>query len=104
MAELIELRKLRRAREGIDITKLQKGDVKKKKKKKRAREEGELGGLQKGARDNDEEYVQCHTLSFSDANTSFCSEMEDLTAKTRRVIRSNNFTQQTNALDVDKHM
>ena len=57
MAELIELRKLRRAREGIDVTKLQKGDVKKKKKKKRAREEGELGGLQKGVRDNDEEYV-----------------------------------------------
>jgi hypothetical protein len=53
------LRKLRRAREGIDVTKLQKGDVKKKKKKKRAREEGELGGggLQKGVRDNDEEYV-----------------------------------------------
>jgi len=86
LAELIELRKLRRAREGIDVTKLQKGDVKKKKKKKRAREEGELGGLQKGVRDNDED------------------EMEDLTIKTRRVIRSNNFTQQTNALDVDKHM
>jgi hypothetical protein len=33
-----------------------------------------------------------------------CSEMEDLALKTRRVIRSNNFTQQTNALDVDKHM
>ena len=30
--------------------------------------------------------------------------MEDLTIKTRRAIRSNNFTQQTNALDVDKHM
>ncbi|KAF8326423.1 hepatocellular carcinoma-associated antigen 59-domain-containing protein [Amanita rubescens] len=73
LAELIELRKLRRAREGIDVTKLQKGD-------------GELGGLQKGVRDNDED------------------EMEDLTIKTRRVIRSNNFTQQTNALDVDKHM
>lgn len=25
-------------------------------------------------------------------------------AKARRVVRSNNFTQQTNTLDVDKHM
>lgn len=29
---------------------------------------------------------------------------EEKEARTRRVIRSNNFTQQTNALDVDKHM
>lgn len=44
------------------MTKLQKGDVKKK--KKRAREE-EVGGLQKGAgaRDNDEEYVRRHAYS-----------------------------------------
>ena len=29
---------------------------------------------------------------------------EDKEAKARRVVRANNFTQQTNALDVDKHM
>jgi hypothetical protein len=29
---------------------------------------------------------------------------ESKEAKARRVVRSNNFTQQTNALDVDKHM
>ena len=29
---------------------------------------------------------------------------EDKTAKMRRAVRANNFTQQTNALDVDKHM
>ena len=29
---------------------------------------------------------------------------EGKTAKARRVVRNNNFTQQTNALDVDKHM
>lgn len=29
---------------------------------------------------------------------------EDKDAKARRVVRANNFTQQTNALDVDKHM
>ncbi len=28
----------------------------------------------------------------------------DKTAKMRRAVRANNFTQQTNALDVDKHM
>lgn len=30
--------------------------------------------------------------------------MEDRDAKARRAVRTNNFTQQTNALDVDKHM
>lgn len=56
MADLIELRKLRRAREGIDINKLSKGDVKKKKKK--PREEGEEGGLKPGA-EPDDEWVVC---------------------------------------------
>jgi hypothetical protein len=32
------------------------------------------------------------------------SDGEDKDAKARRVVRANNFTQQTNALDVDKHM
>jgi len=78
----LELRKLRKSREGIDVAKLNKGDAKKK--KKRLREE-ETGGLKKGAHDDEE-------------------DEEDKEARTRRVIRSNNFTQQTNALDVDKHM
>ncbi|KAF9480669.1 hypothetical protein BDN70DRAFT_856365 [Pholiota conissans] len=56
-----------------------------KKKKKRAREEGEEGGLKKGVPEEEE-------------------DEEEKEARTRRVIRSNNFTQQTNALDVDKHM
>jgi hepatocellular carcinoma-associated antigen 59 len=34
----------------------------------------------------------------------FSSEPEDKAAKMRRAVRANNFTQQTNALDVDKHM
>lgn len=33
-----------------------------------------------------------------------CYRMEDKDAKARRAVRTNNFTQQTNALDVDKHM
>lgn len=53
LADLIELRKLRRARQGIDVTKLNNGDIKKK--KKRPREEGDQGGLRKGAVVVDEE-------------------------------------------------
>ncbi|CCM00436.1 uncharacterized protein FIBRA_02468 [Fibroporia radiculosa] len=86
VAELIELRKLRRAREGIDIQKLVKGDAKKRRKRPREGEE-ERGGLRKGAsRDNDDD------------------EDEDAETKARKVVRANNFTQQTNVLDVDKHM
>ncbi|KAG5648772.1 hypothetical protein DXG03_000121 [Asterophora parasitica] len=87
LADLIELRKLRRARQGIDAAKLNKGDVRKK--KKRVREEGDEGGLRKGAapRPEDEE-----------------EDDEEKEARARRVVRANNFTQQTNALDVDKHM
>ena len=33
-----------------------------------------------------------------------CRDEEDKDAKARRVVRANNFTQQTNVLDVDKHM
>jgi hypothetical protein len=32
------------------------------------------------------------------------SDQEDEAAKIRKLVGSNNFTQQTNALDVDKHM
>jgi hypothetical protein len=48
------LRKLRKARQGIDVAKLNKGDIKKK--KKRPREEGEQSGLRKGTHE-EEEYV-----------------------------------------------
>ncbi|KAG6841849.1 hypothetical protein C0991_006256 [Blastosporella zonata] len=84
LADLIELQKFRRSRQGIDVTKLNKGDIHKK--KKRPREEGDQGGLKKGVRDDDEE------------------DEEEKEARARRVVRANNFTQQTNALDVDKHM
>ncbi|KAA1473411.1 hypothetical protein DENSPDRAFT_851596 [Dentipellis sp. KUC8613] len=91
VADLIELRKLRRQRQGIDITKLGKGDAKRKRKKK-AEGEGEEGeyGLRPGAK--------------RDAEDDSESEQEDKAAKARRAVRANNFTQQTNVLDVDKHM
>ncbi|KAI0722708.1 hepatocellular carcinoma-associated antigen 59-domain-containing protein [Earliella scabrosa] len=86
VADLIELRKLRKAREGIDVAKLSKGDIKKKRKRPKEGEE-EVYGLRPGVatHDNDE-------------------EEEDAETKARKVVRANNFTQQTNALDVDKHM
>ncbi|KAI0092699.1 hepatocellular carcinoma-associated antigen 59-domain-containing protein [Irpex rosettiformis] len=87
VADLIELRKLRKAREGIDVAKLVKGDVKKKKKKAKE-DEGDQGGLKPGA-------STAHDID---------EEEEDAEMKARRVVRTNNFTQQTNALDVDKHM
>ncbi|KAF8914257.1 hepatocellular carcinoma-associated antigen 59-domain-containing protein [Gymnopilus junonius] len=92
LADLLELRKLRKTRGGIDVAKLNKGDLKKK--KKRLREEGDQGGLKKGAGAGHEEEER--VLHFADE--------EGKEAKTRRAIRTSNFTQQTNALDVDKHM
>ncbi|TFK63542.1 hypothetical protein BDN72DRAFT_310973 [Pluteus cervinus] len=84
LADIIQLRKLRKGREGIDATKLTVGDAKKK--KKQVKEE-DKGGLRPGTRDLHEE-----------------DDEEDPDAKARRVVRANNFTQQTNTLDVDKHM
>ncbi|KAK1223320.1 hypothetical protein PQX77_013797 [Marasmius sp. AFHP31] len=72
IADLIELRKLRKSRQGIDAAKLTKGEVKKKRKKVDEEEEAE--------------------------------QEETQQQKSRKAVRANNFTQQTNALDVDKHM
>jgi hypothetical protein len=58
LADLIELRKLRKARQGIDVAKLNKGDIKKK--RKRPREEGEQSGLRKGTLEEEE----CVSLSY----------------------------------------
>ncbi|KAF7352437.1 hypothetical protein MVEN_01208300 [Mycena venus] len=85
--DLIELRKLRKARQGIDAAKLNKGDARKKKKRPREEEEAEQGGLRKAAAIPEDE-----------------EDDEERDARARRVVRNNNFTQQTNALDVDKHM
>ncbi|OJA15330.1 hypothetical protein AZE42_03347 [Rhizopogon vesiculosus] len=87
IAELIELRKLRKSRQGIDVQKLSKGDAKKKKRKTAEDEQEAQGGLRAGARvDNDD------------------NEEDSTDAKARRAVRTSNFTQQTNVLDVDKHM
>ena len=44
------------------------------------------------------QYLRCLSKGI------FFRDQEDKAAKMRRAVRANNFTQQTNALDVDKHM
>ncbi|KAF7290879.1 hypothetical protein HMN09_01266300 [Mycena chlorophos] len=84
--DLIELRKLRKTRQGIDADKLTKGDARK---RKRPREEEEVqAGLRPGFREDDDED----------------RDEDDADARARRAVRTNNFTQQTNALAADKHM
>jgi hypothetical protein len=64
LEDLIELRKLRKTRQGIDAAKLNKGDAKKKKKRARE-EEGEQGGLKKGvAKDTNDDDECVHRFSF----------------------------------------
>lgn len=41
---------------------------------------------------------------YSQSITDNISEFEDEKERLKRLVRNNNFTQQTNALDVDKHM
>lgn len=41
---------------------------------------------------------------FSLTHGIIVSDEDDAEAKARRVVRTNNFTKQTNVLDVDKHM
>ncbi|KAG2138057.1 hepatocellular carcinoma-associated antigen 59-domain-containing protein [Suillus bovinus] len=84
ISELIELRKLKKSRQGIDVSKLSKGDAKKRKRKTAEDGQEAEGGLRPGARVDEEE--------------------TSTDAKARRAVRTSNFTQQTNVLDVDKHM
>lgn len=81
LADLVERRKWRRSRQGIDADKLVKGNVK----KGPESDEEEQTGLGKRSSAREDE----------DDNTE---------TQARKVVRTNNFTQQTNALDVDKHM
>ncbi|OCF55769.1 hypothetical protein L486_06520 [Kwoniella mangroviensis CBS 10435] len=95
--DLVLLRKLRKsqAQQGIDLEKLNRGEQEKKggkgKKKEKDLDASEKYGLQagpargKGGEEKDD-------------------ELEDDNERAKRLVRTNNFTQQTNALDVDKHM
>lgn len=108
LEELLELRRLRRARQGIDVSKLNKGETKKRKKK--AEDDGStktpsgLVGAATSSRreDEDDEYVG--VLSLCMWSDSSSSDEQSAEMRARRTVRQSNFTQQTNILDVDKHM
>ncbi|KAH8830281.1 hepatocellular carcinoma-associated antigen 59-domain-containing protein [Flagelloscypha sp. PMI_526] len=88
LADLLELRKLKKsqARQGIGIEKLNSGDGKEKKKRKREFEDDVVPGLRPGAATTDGD------------------DEEALRNTQRKAIRTNNFTKQNGAVDVDKHM
>jgi len=46
----------------------------------------------------------CISKSHADVGSGADGRDEDDQERVKRMVRSNNFTQQTNALDVDKHM
>ncbi|KAJ3572272.1 hypothetical protein NP233_g3192 [Leucocoprinus birnbaumii] len=98
IAELIELRKLRRSRQGIDVAKLNKGDAKRRRKRAREGEEGEG----EGEGEPEEEAVKPGLRKGAAVDED--DEEANKEARARRVVRANNFTQQTNVMDVDKHM
>ncbi|KAG8906996.1 hypothetical protein FRB99_005516, partial [Tulasnella sp. 403] len=86
LEDLIALRKLRKAKQGIDSTKLTQGGSKKKRRAPEEEEDEQQYGLQKpNAQQNVEPEDE--------------ADPEDEEAKTRKLIRANHFTQQTNKLD-----
>lgn len=81
------VRKLRRGQQGIDLEKFNRGEEKKK--PKGTPNDLDLYGLQQ---------------SKSNTSAAAAAAVEDEKEQLARKVRSNNFTQQTNALDVNKHM
>ena len=100
--ELIMLRKLRKAKQGIDLEKLNRGEDRRRKKKD-AGGENERHGLQTR---KDEDVDECAVFSLKPGgrDADIDRELEGEQERAKRLVRSNNFTQQTNALDVDRHM
>ncbi|KAI9574291.1 hepatocellular carcinoma-associated antigen 59-domain-containing protein [Boletus coccyginus] len=99
LSELLELRRLRKARQGIDIHKLSSGDAKRKR-RRHAEAPEDKGGLRAGVAGAGSGSGMGSAVGAKAED----DEQEDAAAKARRAVRTNNFTQQTNALDVDKHM
>ncbi|KZS97858.1 hypothetical protein SISNIDRAFT_481739 [Sistotremastrum niveocremeum HHB9708] len=87
--DLIAYRKWKKARQGIDATKLVVGDNRR---RKRVRDEAEA---EKGANVK----VESKQVAAGDDD-----ESDDDEAKARRAVRANNFTGQTNTLQADQHM
>ncbi|POW22914.1 hypothetical protein PSHT_00723 [Puccinia striiformis] len=106
--DLIALRKLKQTKVGIELQRLNAGEPKKKKKKKNANSSstedpnGNNDPSKSGEGDDGagEDLVDDPVKDDRMAD----DELEDEDARTRKIIKSNHFTQQTNTLDVDKHM
>ncbi|SGY69657.1 BQ5605_C004g03045 [Microbotryum silenes-dioicae] len=104
LEDLIALRKLKRATGGIDLDRLNAGEKKRKPKanrddptgadpSERINEDGMIEGLHGGIQHKDRVRDGAGDLDPNDP-----SKM------TRRLVTNNNFTGQTNTIDVDKHM
>jgi len=109
--DLIALRRLKQAKVGIELQRLNAGEPKKKKKKKNAsgaatETVGGGSGSLKSVSDSAAAVAAAgETLDGHVREDRLADdEHEDEDARTRKIIKSNHFTQQTNTLDVDKHM
>ncbi|TYJ56626.1 hypothetical protein B9479_002718 [Cryptococcus floricola] len=97
--ELILLRKLKKSQthQGIDLEKLNRGaDPADRAKAARSKTEQDIKGA-------DAYGIQKGGLSGGGGGDKD-DDLADETEKVKRLVRANNFTGQTNALDVDKHM
>ncbi|KNZ56890.1 hypothetical protein VP01_2294g7 [Puccinia sorghi] len=109
--DLIALRRLKQAKVGIELQRLNAGEPKKKKKKKNA--SGAATDTVGGGSASLKSVADSAAAAAADDETMdgpvredrlADDEHEDEDARTRKIIKSNHFTQQTNTLDVDKHM
>ncbi|KAK4049369.1 hypothetical protein OIV83_004101, partial [Microbotryomycetes sp. JL201] len=92
LEELIALRKLKRATGGIELDKLNAGDRKKRRKEGDSGEQVTADGMVEGTHGGLRDRVRDGTPG------------DDAKSLTRRVVNNDNFTGQTNTVDVDKHM
>jgi hypothetical protein len=90
---MILLRKLRRGQQGIDLEKFNRGEARKRPKDTVA--DMDAYGLQSAG-------GLSHSASSSSKPRADAGDDEG--EQLARKVRQNNFTQQTNALDVNKHM
>ena len=99
VADLLALRKLKQAEAsaaGIDIAKLNSGDSSKKRKRPAA------PSSSSGAR-TEKDLVPGLRESGGNAEDGD-DDPDSSSSRARRMVQTNNFTQQTNMIDVDKHM
>ncbi|KAH8083499.1 hepatocellular carcinoma-associated antigen 59-domain-containing protein [Filobasidium floriforme] len=115
LQEILLLRRLTQSKSrtsGIDLVRLNKGEEKKKRRKKPSgqRKDGDDQGGEEEGEEGEGNGGETYGLKQSRAGRGEGGGGEgedaenDDASKARRLVRSNNFTQQTNALDVDKHM